>query len=155
MGECENEAPPLNLAMLLEQAQKPKGPVASKDSTLLALHAAQSSSLKKTQAELEAERADHRRTLETLSAREVELATKTAELDGVREALAETNRLRTELQTKEGECASAQAAAEERSKQLKELKKQQKSQQAAFLALANVNSQSYTAFMRDDSSDDD
>ena len=105
----EEEAQPLDLALLMAAAAAPAAPPkSSENSTLLAMHAAQSTAFKQMEAELQTERLDHRRTFEALAKVQAELAAKTAQLEANREAMAQFNQLRNALEEKEGAMRAAQ-----------------------------------------------
>ena len=151
MDEGEAEGEGKNLASLMAMAAAP--PATSKGTTLLAMHAAQSSALKSVQSDLETERTEHRRTLEEAATVRVQLAAKTAELETVREAMAQYEVLRRQLEQKEGERAAAVAQAAEKEIRIKELKKQSARNQAIFLAMSSVNHASFAQFMEADDED--
>jgi hypothetical protein len=75
----------------------------------------------------------------------IKLATKTAELEGMREMAAAVNVLRTDLETQRAARAAAEAEVKEKNLRIDEFKQQAKMQTAAFLAMAKVDNAAMTA----------
>ena len=121
--------------------------------TMLAMHQQQSTDMAQLRSNLEAERlkieAERNLRIEAEAAKAaiaIELATKTAELEGLRATIAQVAPLQERLATAEAARARAEAEVAEKTTRIAELQKTSNQHLAGFLAMSSMDHAKMQAF---------